>query len=561
MFKKFLWFFIAVVFLCSPLWAEDDNPWNSVLNDYLFASADQKQPPAQSQAPEVKILHPLTSSRPEQPASPLDVCLNTNKCFDQPNFTACLVGGLQPNTKLYSFQDPGNVCPPVAGCPIYPFEVKNVHVLLTECNFTTQCVAVVQPTICSAVYPTPNCPVPGNVICTGKPVEIIIQPTLCQEYIFPIDPTCCVSGPYFACLTILTTDCFSLSLCLDTTCTPCCNYVDSAGLGLQEWCAKFPPFARVGDFSIWTDGAYSCQNICPAPPDTLRNHFKTWRIQPVPIDTFALVRDQFTTFDPLKIDTIDFLSNPVRKIVFGPTNNDTSEITRPNDHLTWYRAKGKPVSLQVAYKDQFESTKVFIDSVKYFLLPTQKDPHPRPDSLLGHYTAYKIRNPKGFLKNFLLQDQFDFTPEVIDSLVPRYFLTPAQKNNEPQFGPDTHYVAYEIFSQRVAPQPRTTTDQFGVHSMQIFRAEMLLVPTRKDTFVVCTYKPNDCNGDGVVNLADIICDVNVVFKGFVPPVPKCRCDSDCNGVCNLVDIVYKKNYVFGGGPQPVPCKECCKPLP
>jgi len=142
------------------------------------------------------------------------------------------------------------------------------------------------------------------------------------------------------------------------------------------------------------------------------------------------------------------------------------------------------------------------------------------------------------------------------------FFTPADKDNELRPKSDTHYVAYEIFPKTFPPGLTTQTiDQWGLHGLQVRNSEYLLVPSRKDTFVVCTYKPNDCNGDGVVNLADIICDVNVVFKGFPIPVPKCRCDSDCNGVCNLVDIVYKKNYVFGGGPQPVPCKECCKPLP
>ncbi len=79
--------------------------------------------------------------------------------------------------------------------------------------------------------------------------------------------------------------------------------------------------------------------------------------------------------------------------------------------------------------------------------------------------------------------------------------------------------------------------------------------------MVCTYKPNDCNGDGTVNLTDIICDVNVVFKNAPKPVPICR--TDCNGSGgnpNLADIVCKVNYVFKGGPQPVVIGECCIPV-
>jgi hypothetical protein len=301
----------------------------------------------------------------------------------------------------------------------------------------------------------------------------------------------------------------------------------------------------------------------------LRNHFKTWRVFSAPKDTFALVRDQFTIHDFLFVDSIHFLSNPVQKIVFSPIKNDTSDITRPDDHLSWYRVKSsnnRRINVQVTYVNQFESTKVFIDTVKYFLLPTQKlfPPHNPPDTLLGHYTAYKIHKPKTIKPQVQLQDQFDVlfgAPELLDSLKPVYFLTPADKNNELRPESDTHYVAYEIFPKRLFPISTQTVDQFGFHIMGTNRSELLLVPSRKDTFVVCTHKPNDCNGDGVVNLADIICDVNVVFKGFPKPIPNCRCDSNCDNACTLVDIVYKKNYVFGGGPQPVPCKECCRPLP
>ena len=309
----------------------------------------------------------------------------------------------------------------------------------------------------------------------------------------------------------------------------------------------------------------------PAGAAPRRNHFKTWRVFfTPPVDTFALVRDQFTIHDFLFVDSIHFLSNPVQKIVFGATKDDTSEISRPDDHLTWYRVKSsnnRRISVQVTYVNQFESTKVFIDTVKYFLLPTQKlfPSHPRPDSLLGHYTAYRIHKPKGFKRPIQLEDQFDVfflgIWELIDSLVPRYFLTPADKNNELRPESDTHYVAYEIFPRTFLPfLPTQTIDQWGQHFMGIRNSEYLLVPSRKDTFVVCTHKPNDCNGSGTVDLADVVCDVNTVFNGVPKPVPNCRCDSNNDGNCTLTDIVFKVNYLFKGGPEPVVSKQCCIPV-
>jgi hypothetical protein len=835
MLKKFLWLVVAVVFLCSPLWANDDNPWS----EYIFAAADQKQQPAS-----------ITSIGKPGLASPLDLCPNTNVCLSAP-ILPCGVQpfGLLPGVKVYAFQDPAAACPS-PGCPTYPFEVKAVHILLCNAGPAT-CIAVLKPSICSAKYPTPNCPEPDVQLCTGPEVQVVIFPNQCIEYVLPIDDTCCVDTSYFACVEVLTTDCNDLEVCTDDHCTPCCNYVQFPGVPPPPPMDACLNGLTLGDFALWTDGVLSCQNNCPGevpadtgknhyktwritpipftatrqvkdqfmtdilqlqqleflsnpvrkvvfndqgndtshiadfddhltwyrafgrdtllkvtyrnqfentsvcidsvrylllpaqkdghlppdsldhykayriqnpqpvnfpveledqfdrlmgqvenvtsllpvyfltpcqkeaeptydmtthyvayvippmnfngqprqitdqflfqrtvdvfnsqfllvptqklnvelcqappqetccypfvggppcgpvpvgtcvtsggvivpaclgdgngngiddacdpvtPPDTLRNHFKTWRIfTPQPADTFALVRDQFTIHDFLFVDSIDFLSNPVRKIVFGPTKNDTSDILRPDDHLTWYRVKSsnnRRINVQVTYVNQFESTKVFIDTVKYFLLPTQKlfPAHNPPDTLLGHYTAYRIHKPKVIKPPVELLDQFDVlfgTPERLDSLKPVYFFTPADKDNELRPKSDTHYVAYEIFPRTFLPALTTQTiDQWGQHFLQVRNSEYLLVPSRKDTFVVCTHKPNDCNGNGTIELADIICDVNVVFKPATnpKPVPNCRCDSNGDGQCNLTDIIHKVNYVFRFGPEPVVSKTCCIPV-
>ncbi|MDI6767492.1 MAG: hypothetical protein QME52_11780, partial [Bacteroidota bacterium] len=169
-------------------------------------------------------------------------------------------------------------------------------------------------------------------------------------------------------------------------------------------------------------------NILPSEPISVeRNHYKTWRVEPLPFNAKVNVQDQFMR-DSLRLVGIEFLSNPVKKI--HPP--DTFNIVKPNDHLTWYRAVGRNTLLTVGYVNQFESTAVSIDSVKYLLVPTQKRPHTPPDSL-DHYKAYRIKNPKTFRGPITLNDQFDIhygLPELIDSLKPVYFLTPALKNME-----------------------------------------------------------------------------------------------------------------------------------
>jgi len=538
MFKKFIWLIIAVVFLCSPLWAETgklssiSKEGNNVLQSFPCGTKDFG-----FQSPEA--------------ASPQDFCQFTNACVNLDSLAFC-VGQLQPGWVLNAFQDPEKTCPPALDCPTYPFEVKKITILLCNTDPVNSCFAIVQGAILNAAYPVdPGCPVPAELLCQGPIVEVVIPPnTACFQVDLPLPESCCVYEPYFACVTILTPGCNTLWVCTDASCMPCWNYFDFGG-GFVDGCLVGSP----GDLALWTEGFASCQSVCI--PDTLKNHFKTWRVFTPPVDTTVFVRDQFMAQN-LKLDTIDFLSNPVRKIVPTPTKDDTFDITRPDDHLTWYRARGNPASFKVTYVNQFESTTVFIDTVKYLLLPTQKDPHLPPDSLLGHYTAYKIRDPFEIFKNFTLTDQFDVVPESITAIIRAYFLAPAIKNGEPSFGSDTHYVAYQIFPAHPLFITRQTRDQFGIHSMGIVRSEMLLVPTKKISFDPCTHKPGDCNGDNTVNLADIICKVNVVFKGFVKPIPDCRCDCNCVGGCTLPDIILLVNYVFKGGPKPQPCRECCK---
>jgi len=69
----------------------------------------------------------------------------------------------------------------------------------------------------------------------------------------------------------------------------------------------------------------------------------------------------------------------------------------------------------------------------------------------------------------------------------------------------------------------------------------------------------DVNRDGSITAADIIADVNIVFKGALihpttPICPKNRSDANCDGAVNSADIILTVNHVFkGGGP---PCDPC-----
>jgi hypothetical protein len=205
-----------------------------------------------------------------------------------------------------------------------------------------------------------------------------------------------------------------------------------------------------------------------------RNHYKTWWIEPQSIPpTTVFVKDQFME-DSLTLTGLEYLSNPVEKVV----QNETFNIVSPNDHLTWYRAVGRDTLIRVGYVNQFDSVTYDIGPVEWLLVPTQKEPHDPPVGL-DHYKCYRIIDPQPYDINFTLQDQFDPIPEEIMSISPMYFCTPCQKNHEPMFDTITHYVAYQIVPPNISSESRLTWDQFGEHFVQVLNSEMLLVPSKK----------------------------------------------------------------------------------
>lgn len=304
----------------------------------------------------------------------------------------------------------------------------------------------------------------------------------------------------------------------------------------------------------------------PPPSDTLKNHYKTWRIDPQTFDRTVFVQDQLRR-DSLRLIQIEYLSNPSMKIVLSATGPaDTFDIVDPDDHLTWYRVAPRKRTLhRIVYENQFESTGVVIDSTKYLLLPTQKlipNNHPPFDSL-DHYRLYRIKKPKTLFKPILLQDQFDLmTPvpfEQIDSLIPRYLCTPAIKNNEVRYDTLTHYVAYEIFQKSQHIMSVLTQDQFGQHTMQTRQSEYLLVPTDK----LCVRKLHlvgDLSLDDNLSPADVVHMINVVFKNFPLPPGVDPCQADVNnsgGPPSPADVVTLLNHVFKN--KPLPWEECGPP--
>ena len=64
------------------------------------------------------------------------------------------------------------------------------------------------------------------------------------------------------------------------------------------------------------------------------------------------------------------------------------------------------------------------------------------------------------------------------------------------------------------------------------------------------YIRGDANGDGVIDVGDVVYLINYLYKNGPPPVPIEAGDANCDDVVDVGDVVYLINYLFKGGPPP-----------
>ena len=60
----------------------------------------------------------------------------------------------------------------------------------------------------------------------------------------------------------------------------------------------------------------------------------------------------------------------------------------------------------------------------------------------------------------------------------------------------------------------------------------------------------DANGDDVINVADIVHEVNFLYRGGDPPDPMEAGDANSDDIVNVADVVYLVNYLYRGGDPP-----------
>ncbi len=70
---------------------------------------------------------------------------------------------------------------------------------------------------------------------------------------------------------------------------------------------------------------------------------------------------------------------------------------------------------------------------------------------------------------------------------------------------------------------------------------------------VCVLICGDVNGDGGINLSDVIYLANYLLKSGDPPDPIYLANPNGDGVINLADVIYLANYLIKSGPAPYGC--------
>jgi serine protease AprX len=64
------------------------------------------------------------------------------------------------------------------------------------------------------------------------------------------------------------------------------------------------------------------------------------------------------------------------------------------------------------------------------------------------------------------------------------------------------------------------------------------------------YLTGDANGDGKIDVSDIIFIIDYLYQNGRPPSPLYLGDANCDAAVNVSDIVYLINYLYQNGPEP-----------
>ena len=96
-----------------------------------------------------------------------------------------------------------------------------------------------------------------------------------------------------------------------------------------------------------------------------------------------------------------------------------------------------------------------------------------------------------------------------------------------------------------------TWENAGIYSVKVkAKDEHGRESTWSDSLVIQRYISGDCNDDRKVDVGDVICLINFLFKSDFAPIPLLAGDVTCNGMVDIGDVVYLINYLYKAGTAP-----------
>ena len=517
---------LFLVFLCgSPLWAEEDNPWDKLLSF------------KENQAGEPSSEFVSTGIGDNFAASPQTFCA-TNP-FATSCHPSCGFGPF-PGGYLWRYQNPRDGCPDT----VYPFRVAVISIGLVNCG-AKPCTLDIGGGI-YRIAGRDTCPdgkicrTPGDLICPTELKTVILPPVLQCTTIFLrlLDTTCCVYTSYFAGVKLQPPAGCIVNPCLDDskdTCRGSWYWNGAASDTLNMLCDMgFPQNLCINSYGYVRD-----QNSCPRP--RVNRGIRNITILPGPqidqaqitIEWYAQILPPDPIAPPNPVIPLDVSSMLEIQLLAEPRPDPIMlEIPLlflpPNPVLS---AQTAPVP------DCIGSTPPCVGECPYVAgTDPLKCVQASNDTCVCEYTQISstIVGVGANANEVAAVIEYNLNYWCV--------LCPVGCNLDPNVG--SYYCGSCCCFQCGDPEPYFADEDY-------MQDDMMTVP-------LCVYKPGDINRNGGYEIGDIVGMVNIVFKGAPKPPLTCLMDANADKMTNLTDIIYDVNHVFKGGPKPNPSGVCCK---
>jgi hypothetical protein len=157
------------------------------------------------------------------------------------------------------------------------------------------------------------------------------------------------------------------------------------------------------------------------------------------------------------------------------------------------------------------------------------------------------------------------SPEDEDTLI-RPLSLDWEDATDPNASDRVTYTLYVSTSDQFIPESTLAIDSIGMSRSEVsleedstvywwkVRAQDRWGETRWSNQIWSFDLENygDANGDGQVDISDVILLINYLFIGGSPPEPLSSGDANGDCVVDVADVVYLTNYLFTGGSIPRP---------